>query len=82
MTPVDIANALQALARRARNLPPPLAGRPHAFHEAKSELQQDLENLALEVVGRGPKKKDEPDRYEQMARSVSARSPAAKIFAK
>lgn len=42
MIDVDAAARLRELADRARRLPPPSARNPHAFHEARSELANDI----------------------------------------
>lgn len=48
----DLGQQLRDLANRARRLPPPNHRNPHAFHEARSELGHELEQLADQVGGR------------------------------
>jgi hypothetical protein len=40
--PVD---ALKDIASRARCLPPPSHARPHAFHEGRSELAHEIDQV-------------------------------------
>lgn len=49
----DLGHPLRDLADRARRLPPPNHRNPHAFHEARSELGHELEQLADQV---GPRR--------------------------
>jgi hypothetical protein len=49
-----IAAELEALAERARRLPPPNSRRPECFHEARDELANDIRVIAEHVRGKKP----------------------------
>lgn len=45
----EIVGRLRELASTARRLPPPSARRPEAWHEARDELGQELQDVALKL---------------------------------
>jgi hypothetical protein len=48
----DLAASLDVLASRVRRLSPPLASNPHCFHEERSDIANDLTDLARRVSPR------------------------------
>jgi hypothetical protein len=52
VTPTDIADRLEVLASRVRRMLPPLASNPHRYQEDKSEIANDLAQLARAIVPR------------------------------
>ena len=46
-----IAGRLRDLAQAARRLPPPNHRNPEAFHEARSDLGEEIERVANQLLG-------------------------------